>query len=69
MSRGKAFKTLSLEVFKEQMTGIYSSSVHRKTIDESPMAYKNKDDIVRHITPTAKILSMIKPVYNFKAAE
>jgi len=69
MSRSKAFKTLSLDDFKDQMTGIYSTSVHKGTIDESPMAYKNMDDIIRHITPTARIINIIKPMYNFKAAE
>jgi tRNA-splicing ligase RtcB (3'-phosphate/5'-hydroxy nucleic acid ligase) len=69
MSRSKAFKTLSLDVFKEQMTGIYSTSVNKGTLDESPMAYKNMDDIVRNIAPTAEIVKIIKPVYNFKAAE
>jgi hypothetical protein len=33
------------------------------------MAYKNMDDIVRNIAPTAGIVKIIKPVYNFKAAE
>jgi hypothetical protein len=33
------------------------------------MAYKNTDDIVRNIDPTAEIVRIIKPVYNFKAAE
>jgi len=69
MSRSKAFQTLSLDEFKEQMTGIYSTSINRGTLDESPMAYKNMDDIVRNIAPTAEILKIIKPVYNFKAAE
>jgi RNA-splicing ligase RtcB len=69
MSRSKAFKTLLLDDFKEQMTGIYSTSINRGTLDESPMAYKNMDDIVRNIAPTAEILKIIKPVYNFKAAE
>ena len=69
MSRSKAFKTLSLDDFQKQMTGIYSTSIHKGTLDESPMAYKNMDDIVRNIAPTARIINMIKPVYNFKAAE
>ena len=69
MSRSKAFKTLSLDAFKEQMTGIYSTSVHKGTLDESPMAYKGKDHIVQHIAPTARIVNIVKPVYNFKAAE
>jgi RNA-splicing ligase RtcB len=69
MSRNKAFKTLSLDNFKEQMSGIYSTSINRSTLDESPMAYKNMEDIVRNIAPTAEIVNIIKPVYNFKAAE
>jgi len=69
MSRSKAFKTLSLDEFKEQMAGIYSTSINKDTLDESPMAYKNMDDIVRNIAPTAEIEKIIKPVYNFKAAE
>jgi RNA-splicing ligase RtcB len=69
MSRSKAFKTLSLDDFREQMSGIYSTSINRGTLDESPKKYKNMDDIVRNIAPTAEILKIIKPVYNFKAAE
>ena len=69
MSRSKAFKTLSLAEFKEQMSGIYSTSINKGTLDESPMAYKNMDDIMRNISPTAKIINVIKPVYNFKSAE
>ncbi|MCL2721006.1 MAG: RtcB family protein [Treponema sp.] len=69
MSRNKAFATLSMEDYKKAMEGIYSTSVNKKTLDESPFAYKNKDEIVANIAPTAKILKMIKPVYNFKAAE
>jgi RNA-splicing ligase RtcB len=69
MSRGKAFKTLDVDEFKKQMDGIYSTSISKATIDESPMAYKKMDDIIRNIDPTAKILKVIKPVYNFKAAD
>jgi RNA-splicing ligase RtcB len=69
MSRNKAFKTLSLDDFKEQMAGIYSTTINSGTLDESPFVYKNMDDIVRNITPTAEIVKVIKPVYNFKAAE
>jgi RNA-splicing ligase RtcB len=69
MSRSKAFQTLNINEFKKQMDGIYSTSVSKETIDESPMAYKTMDDIVSHIGPTAKILKVIKPVYNFKATE
>jgi RNA-splicing ligase RtcB len=69
MSRKKAFLTLKLDDFKKEMAGIYSTSINEQTIDESPMAYKSIDSIVANIEPTAKILKVIKPIYNFKAAE
>ena len=69
MSRTTAFESLSLDEFQKQMQGIYSTSVTERTLDESPMAYKNKDEIVLNISPTAEIVKTIKPVYNFKASE
>ena len=69
MSRGKARKELSMEEFKAEMSGIWSSSVNLDTIDETPMAYKTMDDIVANIGPTAEIVKVIKPIYNFKAAD
>ncbi len=67
LSRGEARATLTLSEFKKQMEGIYSTSVSRDTIDESPMAYKTMDDIVSNIGDTADIEDIIKPIYNFKA--
>jgi len=69
MSRAKAFDTLKMEDYEEAMKGIYSTSVNRETLDESPMAYKNMDDIAANIEPTAKIIKRIRPVYNYKAGE
>lgn len=69
MSRMKAKKTLSMEEFKAEMSGIYSTTVSMETLDEAPMAYKTMDDIVANIGPTADIVNIIKPIYNFKAAE
>jgi len=69
MSRRKAKKTLDLEEFKAEMTGIYSTTVNLDTIDEAPMAYKTMDDIVANIDPTAEIVKIIKPIFNFKAGE
>ena len=69
MSRKQAKTTLNLEEFKEQMKGIFSTTVSANTLDESPMAYKTMDDILSNITPTAKVEKIIKPIYNFKADE
>jgi RNA-splicing ligase RtcB len=60
---------LSLDDFKEQMTGIYSTSINRGTLDESPMAYKNMDDIVRNIAPTARIIKLPPTPYELNWAK
>lgn len=44
-------------------------SVSSETLDESPMAYKSLDEIRQAVTPTVRIISRLKPIYNFKAAE
>ena len=69
MSRKEAFKRLSLEEYRRQMEGIFTTCVDRTTLDEAPMAYKGMDEILSHIGPTAQIVERIIPVYNFKAAE
>ena len=69
MSRSTAFEKLTMEEYKKQMSGIYTTCVNSSTLDESPMAYKNMDEIIANIGPTAEITAHIKPIYNFKAAE
>ncbi len=68
-SRIAAKEKFTLDEFQNSMEGIYSTSIHLSTIDECPMAYKSMEDIVDNITPTAEIVSIIKPVYNFKAGD
>ena len=69
MSRAAAFERLTMEEYRREMEGIYSTCVLPDTLDEAPMAYKSKDEIVANISPTAEIVRTIKPIYNFKAAE
>ena len=69
LSRTKAKETLDMEAYKAAMAGIYTTSVNEQTIDEAPMAYKSLDDIIDVIRDSVDILDIIKPVYNFKAAE
>jgi len=66
-SRTTAFKKFQLDEFIEQTKDVYSTSITEKTIDESPMAYKDKSAIIDHITPTVDIIKYITPIYNFKA--
>jgi len=69
MSRSAAYKKLSLDDYKAEMAGIFTTCISRSTLDEAPMAYKTMESIVNNIEPTAEIVSIIKPVYNFKAGE
>ncbi len=69
LPRGKARSTLTMEEFRREMAGIYTTCVDVSTLDESPMAYKPMADLLRLVTPTVEILRQIKPVYNFKATE
>jgi RNA-splicing ligase RtcB len=68
-SRGAAKQKFTVSQFKKEMNGIYTTSVSSETLDECPMAYKTMDDIVSNIAPTAEVVSVVKPVYNFKAGE
>ena len=70
MSRTQAFKTLHVDAFRAEMSnaGIYTTTANRDTLDEAPEAYKSKDDIVRLIEPTARILFFLTPRMNIKSA-
>ena len=69
MSRAEAKQSFTVSAFKKEMDGIYTTSVGADTLDECPMAYKPMEAIVDNIAPTAKIESVIRPVYNFKAGD
>lgn len=68
MSRSAAKQSFTVSEFKKQMNGIYTTSVNQDTLDECPMAYKGMDDIINNIGDTARIVKVIKPIYNFKAS-
>lgn len=67
MSRSVAKASFTVSEFKNQMNGIYTTSVNKDTLDECPMAYKDMNDIVNNISDTVDIIQVIKPIYNFKA--
>jgi len=69
MSRGKAKKELKMEDFIASMEGIFSSTIQEDTLDEAPMVYKDMNLILEAIKPTVDIEFLMRPVYNFKAAE
>ena len=67
LARNQAFKTLDMDEFEKEMEGIYSSSICKATLDESPMAYKDKNMIIGAIADTATILDSVKPILNIKS--
>ena len=67
LSRMQAKNQLDMKEFIDSMKGIYSSSVCKNTLDESPMAYKNPNKIEKLIEPTVKIVDKLKPVLNIKS--
>ncbi|MBR2257937.1 MAG: RtcB family protein [Blautia sp.] len=67
LSRTAAQNTLTVEEFRLEMEGIYTTCVAKSTLDESPMAYKGLDEILSQIGPTVEVVKQIRPVYNYKA--
>jgi hypothetical protein len=49
------------------MKDVYSSTVCEATIDESPFAYKDMEEIMHAVEPTVEIIERIIPIYNYKA--
>lgn len=69
MSRRQAKATFTLNQFKETMDGIYTTSVNRDTLDECALAYKPMEEIIENVGDTVDIIEIMRPIYNFKAAE
>lgn len=69
MSRARAKETLDMEAYRASMAGIYTTSVSAETIDEAPMAYKSLAEIENAVRDAVEVVDVLKPIYNFKAAE
>ncbi len=69
MSRTQAKESFTLSEFEKQMEGIYTTSVSKRTLDECPMVYKPMEDIIENTADTVEVEKVIRPVYNFKAAD
>lgn len=68
-ARSEVKNHFTLSQYKHAMKGIHSPSIDRNTLDECPMAYKPMDEIVSKIEPTVEIVTILKPLYNFKAGD
>ncbi len=67
LSRMAAKQELNFNHFKDSMKDVYSTSVNKRTLDESPEAYKPIEEILEHIGETVEVIDIIKPIYNYKA--
>ncbi|PGZ85556.1 RtcB family protein [Bacillus sp. AFS029533] len=67
MSRTDAVHKVDLDVYQKAMKGVYTTSVNKHTVDESPMVYKKPKLILENITEQIEIDFFMKPVYNLKA--
>lgn len=65
-SRSKSKELFSVEEYKKRMKNVYTTSISEKTIDESPMSYKNTNMILKEMEATATILDSIVPIINIK---
>ena len=69
MSRADAKQSFTVSEFRKQMADVFTTSVNKSTLDECPMAYKGMQDILDNIGPTAEVVKIIRPIYNFKAGD
>ncbi|MCL2100878.1 MAG: RtcB family protein [Fibromonadales bacterium] len=70
LSRNRAYKELTLEDYKERMNAnnVWSSCITKGTLDESPMAYKKHEYLLKFIEDTVDVLDHWAEIYNFKCA-
>ncbi len=66
MSRKEAREKLDLEIYRETMKDVYTSSVNADNLDEAPDAYKPMKSILYAIKDSVEINRIIRPVYNYK---
>ena len=69
MRRDEVKNHYTVSAFKNDMKGIYSSSISAGTLDEAPVAYRRIDEILDVISDSVEVTEVIKPVYNFKAGK
>ena len=62
-------RSFSLDEYRKEMRGIWSSVICKDTLEESPMAYKKPRDVLDYINDTVDVEKRFKPLYNFKAVD
>lgn len=66
-SRDEVKNRFTVNQYRKEMKGIYSSCIDSSTLDEAPFAYRTMDEITEVLSDTVTINKIFRPVYNFKA--
>ena len=64
--RNVAKQKFTLRDFQKTMIDVYSTSVSKSTIDESPMCYKDSQLIMNLVSESVEIIAHLKPILNVK---
>lgn len=62
-------QSLSLDEYRKEMRGIWSSVIGKDTLEESPMAYRKARDVLDYIADTVETEQRLTPLYNYKAVD
>jgi RNA-splicing ligase RtcB len=62
-------RSLSLDEYRKEIRGVWSSVIRKDTLEESPMAYKRARDVLDYIGETVEMERRLKPLYNFKPVD
>jgi RNA-splicing ligase RtcB len=62
-------RSLSLDEYRKEMRGVWSSVICKNTLEESPMAYKKARDVLNYIEETVELEQRLRPLYNFKVVD
>lgn len=65
--RSEAKQIFTVDEYKKEMEGIFTTCIGESTLDEAPFVYKDCKEIMECIEPTVEINTHLFPVYNFKA--
>ena len=65
LNRSQSSK-LNMKEFKKEMANVYSTSVVKETLDESPMAYRDVNLIKKCLEGNVEIITQLKPIINCK---
>ena len=66
IKRSEVKNSVTLNMFKKEMDGVFSTSVSNDTLDESPFAYRRIDEIREAVSDIVNVKGVLTPVYNFK---